>query len=327
MKRDRDLLQGGGAMANGQRIMTGWRQEHASLWGNHPVCIHHGLAETGLFTDEALAGLIQIYPRDKYDLLHTGAQGSNRKTWSEGEFGDLDGSATLKAVQAGRMWLNLRRVHEVDDRYARLLQAIFGELESLVPDFDTYKHNMGILISSPRAQVYYHADIPGQSLWQVRGEKRVYVYPNRAPFMPESELEGVILGETEEEIHYEPWFDDYAQVFELKPGEMLNWPLNAPHRVENLDCVNVSVTTEHWTTEIRNKYAVRYANGVLRSRLGLSPKGPTTHGAGFWAKAALAAGVKKAGLLKRFRNERMVTWRLDPNADANMAPIANPYPR
>jgi hypothetical protein len=31
----------------------------------------------------------------------------------------------------------------------------------------------------------------------------------------------------------------------------------------------VSVTTEHWTPEIRNLYAVRYANGVLRNQMGM----------------------------------------------------------
>ena len=31
----------------------------------------------------------------------------------------------------------------------------------------------------------------------------------------------------------------------------------------------MSVTTEHWTPEIRNLYAVRYANGVLRNQMGM----------------------------------------------------------
>ena len=327
MKRDSDISHGGGRIAAPARIMTGWRPEHSELWGRHPVCINHSLPETGLFTDEALAGLIENYPREHHDFLHMGEQGVHKKLWSEGEIGGASGKTVLEAIRQGRLWLNLRRVHEVDSRYGDLLAQMFEELESLVPNFSTYKHNFGILISSPKAQVYYHADIPGQSLWQIRGEKRVYVYPNYAPFLPEPDMERVILGEIEEDIPYEPWFDDYAQVFTLKPGEMLNWQLNAPHRVENLDCVNVSVTTEHWTDDIRNMYAIRYANGLLRSRFGVSPPLPFTHGPAFWAKAALAAGVKKSGLLKRFRYDREVTWTLDPKASSKMAPLAETYHR
>ena len=53
--------------------------------------------------------------------------------------------------------------------------------------------NAGILISSPNAQVYYHADLPGQSLWQIRGTKRVYIYPPVAPFLTPEQIERIIL--------------------------------------------------------------------------------------------------------------------------------------
>jgi len=75
--------------------------------------------------------------------------------------------------------------------------------------------------------VFYHADVPGQSLWQVEGKKRVYVYPNEAPYLKPESLESIILGEQEEEIPYERSFDDGAEVYDLKPGEMVHWPLNA----------------------------------------------------------------------------------------------------
>jgi len=51
---------------------------------------------------------------------------------------------------------------------------------------------------------------------------------------------------------------------------MVHWPLNCPHRVENEDCLNISVTTEHWTTDLRKQYAVNYANGILRRKFGFT---------------------------------------------------------
>lgn len=304
------------------RYLTGFRDEHRALWGQHPVRIQHGLAETGLFTDEALARLIQDYPRQNYDLLYMAKQGTgNLASWREGDLGKVKGDVALAAIHAGRMWLNLRRVHEASAPHARLLEGIFGELAALVPGQRTYKHNLGILISSPGAQVYYHSDLPGQSLWHLRGNKRVYVYPNVAPFLPEDQIEKIVLNLTEAEIDYQPWFDEHARVFDLQPGEMLHWPLNAPHRVENGDMVNVSVTTEHWTHEIRNAYAVRYANGLMRHQLGLKPPPPTLRGPSFWARAAVAAGVKRSGLMNRHKAPKRIEWELAPGAPGQLREV------
>lgn len=308
-----------------QPLVVSFGDKHRALWGNGPVRVRHRLDETGLFSDEALARLLNNYPRQNYDLLHMAEQGAgNLALWEEGELGPLDGEAALEAIKAGRLWLNLRRVHESSAPHARLLQQMFDDLAAQLPGFQPYRLNLGILISSPGAQVYYHADVPGQSLWHLRGRKRVYLYPNHAPFLPEDQIEKIILGFTEAEIDYQPWFEEHARRFELEPGELLSWPLNAPHRVENLEGVNVSVTTEHWTTQIRNSYAVRYANGVLRNQLGLTPPPPTTSGARFWARAALAAGVKASGVLRQKQMERWVRWQLAPDRPDKMRPIS-PY--
>ncbi len=118
-----------------------------------------------------------------------------------------------------------------------------------MPDFKTFKHSVGLLVSSPKAQVFYHADVPGQALWQLRGKKRIYIYPAELPFLEPRELENVVRGITEEEVTYKSWYDDYARAYDLEAGDMLHWKLNGPHRVVNLGTVNVSLTTEHWTTD------------------------------------------------------------------------------
>src|SRR5712692_7177672 len=65
----------------------------------------------------------------------------------------------------------------VDSRYRQLVDRMFEEIAAKVPGFEVPKgHQEGILISSPRAEVYYHADLPSQSLVQIAGRKRVYVY-------------------------------------------------------------------------------------------------------------------------------------------------------
>jgi hypothetical protein len=113
---------------------------------------------------------------------------------------------------------------------------------------------------------------------------------------------------------YEPWFDDYAETIDLQAGEMLYWPLNCPHRVVNHDCLNVSMTTEHWADDLRNVYAVSYANGILRRTFGLQRLSKNTSGPSFWGKAALAAFAKKSGLQKRNQRKRLIDFAVDPAA-------------
>ena len=65
-----------------------------------------------------------------------------------------------------------------------------------------------------------------------------YLYPANEPYLPQDELEKIALFGVEVDMRYDPVYDREALVFDLEPGEMLTWPLNAPHRVENYDVLN-----------------------------------------------------------------------------------------
>ena len=294
-------------------IFADWTPSLTAAWGREPLSAHHRLNDDPLFSLDALAALIDRYPRQHYSLVHMGAQGDKR-LWREGEIGGLSGTEVIAAIKAGRMWLNLRNIGAVDGRYRDVLDQIFEEVRQNVPGYETYNRTSGILISSPKAQVYYHCDLPGQSLWQIHGRKRVYVYPNRAPFLTGEQLETIALTEVEVDMAFDPAYDEHATVFEIGGGEMLHWPLNAPHRVENADVLNVSMTTEYWSEAIRRRQMVTMGNGILRNKLNIVPKSLATQGLGFWAKAALQAGVRRTGLLKQMRKaKRPIDFKLDKN--------------
>jgi len=302
-------------------IFSGWQSHHREAWGRQPLCLGHSLARNPLFSLETLAELIESYPREHYALVHMGAQG-DRRLWREGRIGTLPGSAVIDAIAAGRMWLNLRKVDTVDRRYRDVLDGIFEELAERVPGMAALSRSCGILISSPGAQVYYHADLPAQSLWQLHGHKRVFVYPPHAPFLNARDIERIALYEVEVDMPYEPSFDASATVFDLRAGEMLTWPLNAPHRVENAGVLNVSMTMEYWTEEVRRNHMVTMANGILRDKVGLAPRSRATSGAGFWTKAALQAGVRRFGLLEKARkNRRPITFELDRGSPGSVVDI------
>ena len=164
------------------KIFSEWDDTHSLLWGQQPIRLAHTLDKSPLFSADRLAELIEHYPRQHYSLVQTGTRKS-RRLWREGELGNLSGRQVMDAIAGGGLWLNLRNVSGVDSAYRVMLDRMFGEIAANVPGFEAPKHQAGILISSPDAQVYYHADLPGQGLIQIAGRKRVYVYPNTAPFI------------------------------------------------------------------------------------------------------------------------------------------------
>ena len=303
-----------------EAIISDWKPEYASQYGNELLLLKHRLHESELFSKEALGELIDRYPNEHYGLNTMGYDPEN-PVWREGTIDGFSGEEVIHAIENGRMWLNLRSVEKVDDRYGRLLNDMFAEFEDRVPALSTFKRKLGVLISSPQVQVFYHADIPGQSLWQIHGEKRVYIYPNIEPFLQQRDLETVILGETEEEIPYERWYDKAAQIHDLQPGQMAHWPLNCPHRVENKDGLSISLTTEHWTSDIRKSYAVNFANGVLRRQFGMNTLSNSIQGPMVYPKAALAVAWRKLNLNSSRRFMPMIDFTIDPNARTGIADI------
>lgn len=297
------------------RVFTDWLPEHTEAWGHRPVKLQHALAAHPLFGPDELAALIERCPAPHYALVQTGGTDASGRRWREGRIGSASGASVISAVRAGGLWLNLRDVGAVDPRYAELLQTAYDEVASQVPGFAASHLKMGILISSPSATVHYHCDLPGQALWQIAGRKRVYVYPPEPPFLQPHALEDIAYSGYEFKLTYDPAFDGAAQVLELGAGEMLTWPLNAPHRVENHDVLNISVTSEHWTDANRRSQRVHLANAVLRHRLHWTARRHATAGAGYLAKVMLQAAWRRSPWAARAqRAERPIEFELAPDA-------------
>eukprot|EP00439_Symbiodinium_sp_Y106_P088057 s1_g593.t1 len=305
-----------------ENIIENLSQDVANTWGEETAHLRHTLADTNLFSDDVLAGLIECMPQAISPINTMAGSGHDAASWVYCDRSGLSGHEVLEAIKRGRLWINMQKLEEHDDRFATLLDDMYTELEAAIPGFRPHRKSLGLLISSPGAQVFYHADVPGQSLWQVRGEKRIRIYPATEPFLRPSDLENIIRGVTEEEIQYDPAFDAEAEVYDLKAGDMLHWALNGPHRVTNGNCLNVSVTTEHWTGPIRRSYAMNYGNGVLRSELGWTPRSRAISGPAFWGKVALTAFWRKSGMQKKQSFKRTMRFRVNPNAEDGISPLS-----
>jgi hypothetical protein len=282
------------------------------MWGNEPICIGHSLHRSPLFDSETLAQLIESYPREHYNIFSMGSQANERRYWRQGDLDGMSGKDVLEAIAKGRLWLNLRNVNKVDRRYGQLLDDLMDELGDRMPGFAVKRKGSGILISSPRAQVYYHVDLPGQLLFQIAGRKRIYFYPAHKPFITHEELERTAITGLGVDITFQAWYDQYARVHEFMPGEMVHWPHFAPHRVVNYDVMNISMTVDFSTDPILRAQMVNYANGILRHGFGWTPRSRGVSGVPFWTKAVLQKAFRNAPWIKKQKTKNaQIEFRLD----------------
>lgn len=262
-----------------------------------PVVGHHALAGDALFTDAALIELLDHFPREHLYALSMGTDPArldeNRLALHDG----VGGAKLLQAVRDGRLWLNVTRIDRADARYRALIDRLYQALAVAMPGFQPEASQGTLLISSPKALVYYHADGPASVLWHVRGRKRIWVYPALDErYLRRELLEDIIAGVRHEYVPYDPAYDAAAQVYDLEPGQWIAWPQNAPHRVTNLDSLNVSLATEYFTRASRRRSRVYIANRFFRTRLGWRNLSPREDGAGALAKTLVQRAARRLGL-------------------------------
>jgi hypothetical protein len=292
-------------------VISDWTAEKARNFGREVLTFEHDLHSRPLFDDEGLADLLDRYPRERLGVFTMGHDPVEWRTWRRGTAGALPGKLLLEMAREGRIWLNLRAVNDHLPEYAALADEVFAEKEAMAPRLRTFKRDLGVLISSPNAQVFYHLDVPMVSLWQIRGVKTVWAYPVAEPFVGAEALEAIVLRETAEQFAFDPAWDDGGKRVQLTPGRMLTWPQNAPHRIENGPMLNVSLSMEFMTPEALMRANVIYANGLLRRRLGARPSvqpGFTPAGLG---KVALARAAKALKLQKAHERILPITFNLE----------------
>jgi len=290
-------------------VIDQWTTEQPQKFGRANLSFQHALHERSLFSDEGLAEILDIYPRDKLGVFTMGDDPVAWRTWRRGVAKGLSGAELIEAVKHGRIWLNLRAVNERDARYAALSDEIFGEVEKNT-GLCTLRRDVGLLISSPKVQVFYHLDVAMVMLWQLRGTKTVWLYPPEHPYIDDEQLERIVLKESGEQFAYDPAWDEAADKVVLTPGKMVTWPQNAPHRIENGDMMNVSLSIEFMTTASLMRANVIYANGMLRKTFGAKPKIQAGLDPRALAKVGAARAWKALNPGQRTRDPMPVTFAL-----------------
>jgi len=289
-------------------VLHNWTDEHTAKFQKAMFKVKHNLSETGLFTDEALAELLDKHPRKFLDVCTLSDHPIYEYKFRTGDAQDVDGKTLIEAAKAGSIWMNLRKAMNMHPEYKAVLDEMYGELAA-ISGRKAITANGGILISSTTAKVPYHFDATETILWHVRGHKRMILYPQLPEFLPDEEYEKLMYSHTEDYLPYKADMDASATIFDLYDDEMMTWPLNAPHRVENVSFC-VSVTTEYSTAESTLKNSVMYTNAVLRHKFGRTPSWQNAGMAEKYVKAFTGKVMRKLGILEHMEPEDLVSFRL-----------------
>ena len=299
-----------------QNLLIDWTDNDFAAVEEGVLVARHGLEETGLFSDEALAEILDTHPSEDLSVSTMGVD-PNHFDWREGHRNGVSGEELLKLVRSGQLWINCRKMLDHHPRHAAAIHALYDEIELNKPGFKAEDRTANLLISSPTAWVPYHVDMPVNMLWHIRGTKRVWVYPQfDTRFASIEVLEKVCSGEWSEDVPYDSSFDRYALVYDAQPGQLITWPQLTPHRVRNLDGLNVSLSTEHKNARARRRINVHTANYLLRKHLGKACRSIEVDGFTAHAKQALARGFRYAGKLVGKEKEQFVypkTFVVDPH--------------
>ena len=175
-----------------------------------PIAFGHGLSETRLFDDDALARLIDACPPALRDIRRIDG-GVERRT--------LSGQQVLEGVRQGRLEVRLRQVEAVLPVFATLLRKISGEIRGQASGMGRGLQSGRLVISPAKGWIAPNVEGPPAVLFHLRGRERVWVYPALAA--PR---------------------DVKGRMYDLKAGAALALPSRTPYRVEALDEINVSLS-------------------------------------------------------------------------------------
>ena len=303
--------------------LVSWSDAHCTLFDKEPFVTKHRIHQLKRFQHDALIELIEKCPRDRLQVFTMGTDPLKRLEWTPVDTTGVSGTGIMQAVANGRLWVKLLRIDLFDECCRALVEQLYDEISKKFPGFRAYWLRPLLLISSPGAHVYYHVDGHPTMLWHIRGIKRVWVYPSKDPnFVDPERMENIFAGESDEEVPYRESYDEFANVYDLKPGELLVWPLNAPHRITNAESLNVSLSVPYGTALGERRSELYQANRYFRKRFGLPTRSTEDVGMAPFLKRFGFRAARRLGLTPVTSGRVYMTkLRVDPSSNGGVCPI------
>jgi hypothetical protein len=262
-------------------------------FGIRPVAASHALHETDLFADAALADLLRT-PRTQLSVFSQDGKALNHSQVAQLP---TDGAELLGVVQTERLRLRIANVEAIDERYRRSIRSLCEQLSTAIPEFFPLTARATLHISARATALPYRADAQASIVCQARGRQRIWIYPALDEgYSSKEHIEDIIAGVSPGNLPYRDSIDADAWQYDLKAGEWITWPQNAPYRILATEDLNVCLTTEYVTPATLNRERLFLANRFLRKRfharnLSIDPSGPAAA-----SKVVFYQALRKLGL-------------------------------
>jgi hypothetical protein len=257
-------------------IINSDKKDFLQKYNRSPFMFSHNLAGNPLFEIPRLAELAStLSSNDKYrkPRCHVANVPVDHK-WADAQLRDQISEAISNIVESNA-WVLLYSV-QVDPDYAKLLDQIINELETLVGMplrqeitwLDAY-----IFIASPHAVTHYHIDHEATFLFQIQGEREANIFsPSDRQILSAPEIESYFQGNLDAAI-YKAENQHKANVYGLVPGKGVHHPVLAPHCYKNGNSHSIALGIHFCLRSYDLVSRVYQVNYFLR-KLGFNPVAP-----------------------------------------------------
>jgi hypothetical protein len=256
-----------------------------------PFALKHALADHPLFSLPRLVALAQSLPRDRIEY-NSGKLPVGVKPEDVPRL-DMPIAQVIRQIETAGAWMVIKSVHE-DAEYAALLKSFVEEANGLAGKKPGgYCDLQGfIFVSSAQSTTPFHIDAEENILIQIKGDKFVHVFDNHDRALVSEEAMEISPSKHRNQ-HYEPWYEQRAEVFSLREGDAVHMPYMAPHWVGTGGRYSISMAMTWKTPEVLRLNKIRLMNGTLR-RFGYPQRPPGASRIGDGAKVLVHDAIRLA---------------------------------
>lgn len=261
-------------MASSQLLQSDENVARESL-DRKPFELEHRISGSPLFELGRLRRLADFIKRNSNNVVYDSGEVHVEDRWNQRPPKQYTLEETLERIDCTGAWVILKHT-ELDPEYRELMDGVMREFGILCgKDLSRLTKNAEaqIMLTSPQRVTPYHIDNECNVLFQIQGEKDVFIFnPSDREVLTPSELERFYIGDWNAG-EYKVRFQERAYKFRLAPGGAVHIPVTAPHWVKNDNNVSISLSINfEWVNELVPN--VHRANFFLR-RLGLNPAPPS----------------------------------------------------
>jgi hypothetical protein len=249
-----------------------------------PFALKHGLSGHPLFSLERLVALAQKMPRDRIEY-NSGKLMPGQRPEDIPSI-DMPPEDVIRRIEEAQAWMVIKGV-EYDSEYRAVLhrfvaaaQEAAGKKPGDYSDLSAF-----IFVSSASSTTPFHVDAEENILVQIKGDKFIHIFDNRDRSLVSEEAMEIAPSKHRNQ-HYEPSFEERAQVFAMSEGDGVHLPYLWPHWVKTGERYSISMAMTWKTPEVRRLNKIRLMNGTFR-RFGLPQKPPGASPVFDWGKVII----------------------------------------